>query len=798
MLRVRSRVIGGWLLGAGMLATAVGGACADKKGALMLAITTDMKAPKDVNAVAVSITTNGLVKASFIGRVTPQGDILLPGTLAIVEPDDKNAVIRIRVMAFQNQKPRVIRDVRTTAPPDGRTAMLRIPLNFVNDGKVAGSDLPAGLVPDPVPGTEGLSPSAGATSSSTPGTDAGAGAVGTKDLSPSGGDFDFMLNFQPKDCLNPQDETIINGECHDSYIDSASLPDFDAADLGDSTGQTGSCFDLAKCFAGAVGTGQASGATDGGATADAGGSDPGTAAPDAGPKPFKDFRPAAVAFDKTTCTIQLNGADPARLNIAIVTPDTGECVRAGECYVPIDRGAAGWQDDGAGRVQLPSYLCKFLDAKGLHLATSSDVCAAKLESNPICTPKAGDDAGIFPVADAGGDGGADTFAIPEDFPSAVAINGPILYFASQSRQGFVNLLDVAAKPSPIGNIATAGSAQLPWRFSAGPGGVALANGSTTGYVIDPGGAATPFQFPSNIIDVAALDTRFTWGTMQGQSMPSFYIAPPLPVFTAEIQVPRLTALAPTPFPNHVLYGDATGIVGLVQPQFMTLGAPSAAGGARVDGIVLTAGAGTSATGYALAANGIYTVSADGETGSTSTTRIVSDPTELMGISAGPSYFPRAMAPAPSCLVFSSNKGLEYIVEQGGTVTSRATLVTATAQQPILGVAVGPDPTRGGFAAYYTVFAQRNPSGAAGGGIYRVALPPQCSGAGGKDGGTGGDSGADAAPPPCSPASCPNGCCSPGLGCQAGTADKACGNFGNACQDCTAFASTCGVAAKMCN
>jgi hypothetical protein len=801
MLRVRSRVIGGWLLGAGVLATAVVGACADKKGALMLAITTDMKAPKDVNAVAVSITTNGLVKASFIGRVTPQGDILLPGTLAIVEPDDKNAVIRIRVMAFQNQKPRVIRDVRTTAPPDGRTALLRIPLNFVNDGKVAGNELPTGLVPDPVPGTEGLSPSAGATSSTSSGTDAGAGAVGTKDLSPSGGDFDFMLNFQPKDCLNPQDETIINGECHDSYIDPASLPDFDAAELGDSTGQTGSCFDLAKCFAGAVGTGQASG-SDGGTASDAGagGSDSGTAVPDAGPKPFKDFRPAAVAFDKTTCTIQLNGADPARLNIAIVTPDTGECVRAGECYVPIDRGAAGWQDDGAGRVQLPSYLCKFLDAKGLRLATSSDVCAAKLESNPICTPKAGDDAGIFPVADGGGDGGADTFAIPEDFASAVAISGPILYFASQSRQGFVNLLDPAAKPSPIGNIATAGSAQLPWRFGVGPGGVALANGSTTGYVIDPAGAATPFQFPSNIVDVAALDARFTWGTTQGQSMPSFYIAPPLPVFTAEVQAPGLTALAPTPFKDHVLYGTTTGAVGLVQPQFMALGEPSAAAGARVDGIVLTGGSLTSANGYALMANGLYTVTANGTNGLTSTAPLVSDASAFAGIQTGAIYFPRTLAPAPSCLVFSTSKGLEYIVEKGGVVASKGVLVAAAAQQPILGVAVGPDPARGGFAAYYTVFAQRNPSGGgAGGGIYRTALPPQCVAAGGSDGGTTApDSGADAAPPPCSPASCPNGCCSLVLGCQAGIDDKACGNFGNACQDCTAFASTCGVAAKMCN
>jgi len=761
----------------------------------MLAITTDMKAPKDVNAVAVSITTDGLVKASFIGRVTPQGDILLPGTLAIVEPDNKNAVIRIRVMAFQNQKPRVIRDVRTTAPPDGRTALLRIPLNFVNDGKVAGDPLPAGLVPDPVPGTEGLSPPMSATSSSNPD-----GGIGTKDLSPSGGDFDFMLNFQPKDCLNPQDETIINGECKDSYIDPATLPDFDAAELGDSTGQSGACFDLAKCFAGAVGVGQqTAGGNDGGTgPADAGpGGTAGASAPsfDAGPKPFKDFRPAAVVFDKNTCTIQLNGADPARLNIAIVTPDTGECVRAGECYVPIDRGAAGWQDDGAGRVQLPSYLCKFLDSKGLRLATSSDVCAAKVESNPICTPKAGDDAGIFPVD--GGEGGKlDTFFVPDDFVSAVAVAGPTLFFAGSSRQGYVSLGDPVAKAQSIQGIAVAGSARLPWRFGLGLGSVALANGSTTGYLLGPQGQSQSITFTSSIIDVAALDSRFTWATMQGQSMPSFFIAPPLPVFQAEISVLGVTAIAPTVFQDHILVGDSTGVVQLCKPEFMQCGEPSAAGGARVDSIVLK----SPTSGYALTANGIYIVTADGASGTTSTQRIVSDASAYAGIQDGSSYFPHVAATIGDCLVFSSNKGLEYLVESGGKLVSNGVLVPATPSKPILGVAIGLDPSSGGPAAYYTVFAQRDPAGGStGGGVYRVALPAVCAGGGSDGGTTARDSGAgDAAvPPPCSPATCPSGCCGAGL-CQPGTVDKLCGNFGNACQDCSAFASTCGAVSKMCN
>lgn len=772
-------MIGGWLLAAGLLATTVVGACADKKGALMLAITTDMKAPKDVNAVAVSITTNGLVKASFIGRVTPQGDILLPGTLAIVEPDDKNAVIRIRVMAFQNQKPRVIRDVRTTAPPDGRTALLRIPLNFVNDGKVAGSALPDGLVPDPVPGTEGLSPPASATA-----TTGDAGSVGTKDLSPSGGDFDFMLNFQPKDCLNPQDETIINGECHDSYIDPATLPDFDAADLGDSTGQNGACFDLGKCFAGAIDTGQGNGAgpKDGGdlGPVDAGASGP-DGSVDAGAKPFKDFRPATVDFDPVACTYKLNGADPARLNIAIVTPDTGECVRAGECYVPIDRGATGWQDDGAGNIQLPSYLCKFLTAKGLHLATSTDVCAAKLESNPICTPMAGDDAGIFPVG--GGDGGKpNNFPIPDDYVSAVALFGPTLFFAGSARQGYVDLTNPSAMAQPVVGTAVAGNPHLPWRFGVGAGGVALANDTQTGYVLGPQGQSMSIMFSANVLDVAALGTGFTWGSTGGQGMPALIIAPPTPPTMADVSVSFVTSVAATNLPNYILVGDQSGGVSLCQPQSSNCGAAAGAGGGRVDSMVLK----TPGAGYALAGDGLYAITADSGMGLTTKARIFQDAT-FAGVQEGSTYLAHQVAVAGDCIVFSSSNGLEFVTDVAGKKGARAAapLVGAAPGQPILGVAIGPDMAgpAGSLVAYYTVYAPRDVAAPAkGGGVHRVSLPKECSVGG--DGGTSTDAGTDAGPA-CGPATCPTGCCSPGIGCLTFPQQKmnTCGSLGNACMDC---------------
>jgi hypothetical protein len=179
------------------------------------------------------LATNGAIKHSFIGRVTPQDEVLLPATLAIVQPDVASATIRVRVMAFQDRRPRVLRDVRTTVPTGGRTALLRVPLNFVDDGMLVGPQLPTGIVPDPVPGTGGTAGTTGGTAGSSGGTmDAGSsGADPGSVFGTSAGDFDFMHAFQSP-CPNVDTDTIIDGDCKDSYIDPSSLPDFDANELG--------------------------------------------------------------------------------------------------------------------------------------------------------------------------------------------------------------------------------------------------------------------------------------------------------------------------------------------------------------------------------------------------------------------------------------------------------------------------------------------------------------------------------------------------------------------------------------
>src|SRR5258708_28491476 len=129
---------------AASLAAAASGS-APGKGSLVVAISTDMQTPKDIDIVSVFVSTNSVPKLDFLGRVAPDGSVTMPSTLAILEPDDPNAEVRIRVTAFLGQKARVLRDVMTTVPHQ-RTALLRVPLSFLDDGSATGT-LPMQFVP---------------------------------------------------------------------------------------------------------------------------------------------------------------------------------------------------------------------------------------------------------------------------------------------------------------------------------------------------------------------------------------------------------------------------------------------------------------------------------------------------------------------------------------------------------------------------------------------------------------------------------------------------------------------------
>jgi hypothetical protein len=279
-----------------------------------------MRTPKDINVVSVLITSDGVPKFDYLGRVLPDGTVALPATVAIVEPDKPDAQIRIRVIAFQEQKARVLRDVLTTVPHQ-QTSLLRLPLNFLDDGSGNGT-IPTNLVP-----------------------------LGR------GGAPEGITTFQPTDIVSSCDfdhkhETSINGTCGEARVDSATLPAFEAeAVYGDAglqaSGAPAECFDVARCFA--------------------------TAAP-------------AVAVDMQNCTVQVpNGLDPSSLNLALVTPQTGECLAPGQCYVPLDSDPNGGSYSVAGGViKMVHGVCTKL-AAGAQLYVSSD-CPTMAPSSPVCEP----------------------------------------------------------------------------------------------------------------------------------------------------------------------------------------------------------------------------------------------------------------------------------------------------------------------------------------------------------------------------------------------------------------------------
>jgi hypothetical protein len=295
---------------------------APSKGALILAVSTDMRTPKDINVVSLLITSNGVPKFDYLGRVLPDGSVALPATLAIVEPDEPNAQIRIRVTAFQDANARVLRDVLTTVPHQ-TTSLLRLPLSFLDDGSGTGT-IPAALVPTP---------------------------NGTPDGDTTFDPIDPVTGIKSS-CDFTLFQTSINGTCADARIASSTLPVYtQEAVYGTGSilanGAPSSCFDAGTCFAGAV---QVTGLVMQGCSA---------------PVP--------------------QGLDAASLNVALVTASTGECLAPGQCYVPLESDASTGFTVSGGMIHMVDGVCAKVQA-GARLFAASSACPSKVPSNPLCEP----------------------------------------------------------------------------------------------------------------------------------------------------------------------------------------------------------------------------------------------------------------------------------------------------------------------------------------------------------------------------------------------------------------------------
>ncbi len=184
-------------------------------GGLMLAVQTDLVAPKDVAEVGLFISSDGRPIFSDTRAVAPSGVVEFPATIAVVaDPQRPKAAIKVRVVAFgRDGTVRVLRDALTTVPK-GRTGLLRMPLLWINLGSGSGK---SGDVVKPA----------------------------SVHLADSDG-------FTKLKSACPDGSTFINGACADAHVDADMLPEYSEADVfggGAADGTGGSCFDVKTCFA---------------------------------------------------------------------------------------------------------------------------------------------------------------------------------------------------------------------------------------------------------------------------------------------------------------------------------------------------------------------------------------------------------------------------------------------------------------------------------------------------------------------------------------------------------------------
>jgi len=341
------------------------GACsASSKGSLVLAISTDMQTPKDIDVISLFVSEGTAVKFDYLAHVLPEGNLALPATLALVEPDDPSTSIQIRIIGFRQQTARVLRDIQTSVPHQ-RTSLLRVPLDFIDDGSGSGT------IPDKDFPTA---------------TDGVAEGLSSFDPTVIASTCDPMKLCQvPGAVCN----TTVDGACASAIVDSALLPAYAPQEVygGDggvlASGAPESCFDVETCFAGAM---------------------------------------PMTAITLTACFFPFpGGASPDTLNVGLVTPSIGACLGPGECYVPLPVDPSeGWTLQGS-TVQLAPGVCSQL-GNGVTVVVSAGTCGTLTLSQPVCEPTGPDAATSAPEA-ASPEGGALDDAEPPEEAGADAGGG---------------------------------------------------------------------------------------------------------------------------------------------------------------------------------------------------------------------------------------------------------------------------------------------------------------------------------------------------------------------------------------
>lgn len=327
--------------GIGLVAFVAAGAAAlscskdETTGQLTIVIQTDLAMPKDLDYVRLEVRSDGLPLGTenppplhrndypINPADAPEVRVTIPATFAVYNAKGAVQPVAVRVIAGRGVQARILRDAITAVPSD-RNAMLRMNLQWISDG----SALPA----------------------------------------PAGSDPHQAVNA----C--PALQTNIAGQCVDSHVDLASLPEFSNVSIfGGASPTEGHAFDVLSCFA----------------------------------------APEPVATD-AACSFALPaGVAPENVNVGIELPPASDGVcNAAHCVVPLDKQESltapglGWFLL-AGRIQLPPGVCARAATVPAMKVVFARECSSKTAAMPLCSPSSSvTDCSIRGAQDGGAQGSA--------------------------------------------------------------------------------------------------------------------------------------------------------------------------------------------------------------------------------------------------------------------------------------------------------------------------------------------------------------------------------------------------------
>lgn len=344
-------------------AVSMGAACAAKKNTeLVVAVQTDLRIPKDLNAINIKIVTLGGIQFDQTFAVGP-GGVHLPQTIGVVPNDDeKLQPVDITVTGqfgstIDTAEDRVIRRVKVTFAKD-RVGLVRMPLRFACYGKTdenacASEETCIAGKCVAVPEIQG----------------ADLPAFTTEAVFGAGGDNEKIGKcWSPTACLPSSAPLQKIGDCEYSL---SGATEVDAGPKADGGGPE----DAMAPPDGATPVDAGAG-TDGGSS----GGDDAALPPDAMPFMWKRFE------------------DPSKVSVVVTsTKGLGFCDASG-CKLPIDFDANegwSWGNDNHTSIKLAKNLC---DVLGGAQVLATDACETKTSELPFCDENAGgDDSG--PVSD---------------------------------------------------------------------------------------------------------------------------------------------------------------------------------------------------------------------------------------------------------------------------------------------------------------------------------------------------------------------------------------------------------------